>query len=146
MARGKFLIRVWKLKREIAYIPSPKLVEWILFSISFYSSTTGFEELVCPSGYDDLWPDSTHCYWIANEQVTWEGAKLKCKEDGAELACFSDQQERDAIADQCDNCWVGYTWQGGKFYLLSVFYGVWAKYIMKTYKLISLCNLIIFHF
>ena len=80
-----------------------------------------FEELACPSGYDDFWPDSTHCYWIATEQVTWEDAKVKCNEDGAELACFSDQQERDAVADQCDQCWVGYKWQGGKFYNFSYF-------------------------
>ena len=72
-----------------------------------------------PSGYDDIWPESTHCYWIATEQVTWEDAKVKCKEDGAELACFSDQQERDAVANQCDQCWVGYTWKGGRFYLFS---------------------------
>ena len=79
------------------------------------------EELACPSGYDDFWPDSTHCYWIATEQVTWEDAKVKCNDDGAELACFSDQQERDAVADQCDQCWVGYKWQGGKFYSFSYF-------------------------
>ena len=68
----------------------------------------------CPSGYHNLWADSTHCYRIDNEQVTWEAAKIKCQNEGGELACFSDQQERDAVTDKCDNCWVGYTWQNGR--------------------------------
>ena len=71
--------------------------------------------MICPSGYDNLWSNSTHCYRIVKEEVTWEEAKVKCQEDEAELACFSNLQERDAVSDQCDMCWVGYTKKGGMY-------------------------------
>ena len=73
-----------------------------------------FKDLICPSGYEDLWSDSTHCYWITSEKGTWEQGKAKCQDVGAELACFSNQLERDAISDRCEDCWVGYKWQDGK--------------------------------
>ena len=53
-------------------------------------------------------------YLITREKGTWEQGKAKCQDVGAELACFSDQEERDAISDRCDDCWVGYKWQDGK--------------------------------
>ena len=80
-------------------------------------STTYFidklTEMVCPSNYNDLLSGSDYCYRIVTNQETWETAKGKCQQDGGELACFSNQQERDDMADQCDQCWVGYTWQNG---------------------------------
>ena len=73
------------------------------------------ERQYCPNRYQDYVNVSNYCYRIVTDDDTWEGAKLKCKEDGGELACFSNHQERDTIADKCDHCWVGYTWKHGKF-------------------------------
>ena len=88
------------------FIHTPLLIDII--------NSKNLTDPTCPSGYDNVWSDSTHCYRIVNEQVTWEAAKVKCRNEGGELACFSDQQERDAVTDKCDNCWVGYTWQNGR--------------------------------
>ena len=70
--------------------------------------------MACPSNYNDLFSGSNYCYRIENSQETWETAKSNCEGDGGELACFSTQQERDDLANQCDDCWVGYTWQNSK--------------------------------
>ena len=62
---------------------------------------------------------------MVNDEIRWVEAKVKCQEDGAELACFSNQQERDAVSDKWNECWVGYTWQSGKFRcIIFVFSGV----------------------
>lgn len=72
--------------------------------------------MTCPTNYNDLVTGSSYCYRIENNQETWESARVKCQEDDGELACFSSQEERDDIANQCDDCWVGYTWQNSKKY------------------------------
>ena len=68
---------------------------------------------MCPKGYTNLWSDSTHCYRVADDKVTWIEAKVKCQVDDAELACFPDKKERDTVSEQCDGCWVGYKWMNG---------------------------------
>ena len=70
--------------------------------------------MACPSNYNDLLTGSNYCYRIENSQERWVTAEGNCQADGGELACFSTQQERDELANQCDDCWVGYTWQNSK--------------------------------
>ena len=69
----------------------------------------------CPAHYNDLVSSSNYCFRIVTEKETWETARKKCQKDGGELACFSNEQERNYLANQCRKCWVGYTWQNGKF-------------------------------
>ena len=52
---------------------------------------------MCPKGYANLWSDSTHCYRVVDDKVTWNEAKVRCQVDEAELACFPDMKERDII-------------------------------------------------
>ena len=63
--------------------------------------------------------------------TTWTTARDFCQDDGGELSCFGSQSERDALADNCDDCWVGYTWQDSKFYTGD--YSI----VLKTKNLIS---------
>ena len=49
------------------------------------------------------------------QALTWEGARQKCQEDGGDLVCFGNQQERDYFTNECDGCWVGYSWKDGRF-------------------------------
>jgi hypothetical protein len=44
------------------------------------------------------------------ELERWTTARDLCQDDGGELSCFSSHLERDVLADACDECWVGYTW------------------------------------
>ena len=73
----------------------------------------------CPPGYSELVSGSDNCYKIIEDTVnnikmTWEKAKDNCADDNAMLACFDTQNERDVIAQWCDDnnsgygCWVGY--------------------------------------
>lgn len=48
------------------------------------------------------------------ENLTWESARRKCKDDGGDMICFGDKQERDRITSACNGCWVGYNWKNGK--------------------------------
>ena len=73
----------------------------------------------CPPGYSELVSGSDNCYKIIEDTVngvkmTWEKAKDNCADDNAMLACFDTRNERDVIAQWCDDnnsgygCWVGY--------------------------------------
>ena len=95
-------------------INSPRVIAIIQLIILF--------TIECPNGYQDLIFDSNRCYRIVTDYVNWDEAKLKCEEDNAALACFSNQQERDILADECDQCWVGYTWIDGILYLESLLF------------------------
>ena len=48
------------------------------------------------------------------ENLTWESARTKCKDDDGDMICFRDRQERDKITSVCNGCWVGYNWEDGK--------------------------------
>ena len=75
---------------------------------------------MCPSGYQDLFRGSEHCFKIVTTKRTWEDAKTNCEDEQATLACFGNLEERDYIANICDGCWVGYQWKNGA-YQFSVF-------------------------
>ena len=64
-----------------------------------------------------------YCYKVIEEMLTWESARMKCKDDAGDLVCFSNRRERDRMSAACDGCWVGYNLEGGKsWYHLDIIY------------------------
>ena len=70
-----------------------------------------FFVLGCTDGYQDNFRSSNYCFKRVNDKKTWEDAKNDCSRDNGHLACT----EIIMLSNKCQDCWLGYFWENGKF-------------------------------